>query len=332
MCLLYAPSPAAPLYDLCLQQSRIPAGRVLHTDHQEEGDVEHADVRSPPHTEHKGHCWIAHRILKRFFSLSLSFAPVPFLLRPSPATITQHAPSINCLLNSITLAGIMDLLPFFSQAKLGGCVGGVIIIGSATRTKLQQPVITCKHVIMQFKSSVPPGRWTLCTKGKRFCNLRENAISFVNKERNQFNHKQSLKEPLSELYFSGAWNEIAYLVREKRKHVYVWEAARRRESPVRLRCLVFYCAKQDFISSLIRGLKKIICYSSRGLTNQSGAVRSILQLWGKPAQRTVKKGKKNHTSDLNSTEYFRCEGKHYLLPPCAKKGAQCMHSDKSIII
>ena len=99
----------------------------------------------------------------------------------------------------------MDLLPFFSQAKLGGCVGGVIIIGSGTGTKLQQPVITCKHVIMQFKSSVPPGRWTLCTKGKkRFCNLRENAISFVNKERNQFNHKQSLKEPLSELYFSGA--------------------------------------------------------------------------------------------------------------------------------
>lgn len=44
-----------PLYDLCLQSARIPAGRVLHTDHREEGDVEHADVRSPPHTEHGGH-------------------------------------------------------------------------------------------------------------------------------------------------------------------------------------------------------------------------------------------------------------------------------------
>lgn len=44
-----------PLYDLCLQPAHIPTGRVLHTDHQEEGDVEHADVRSPPNTEHGGH-------------------------------------------------------------------------------------------------------------------------------------------------------------------------------------------------------------------------------------------------------------------------------------
>lgn len=55
MCLLYAPGPMASLYDLCLQPARIPAGRVLHTDHQEGGDVEHADLRSPPHTEHEGH-------------------------------------------------------------------------------------------------------------------------------------------------------------------------------------------------------------------------------------------------------------------------------------
>ncbi len=55
MCLLYAPSPMALLYDLCLQPARIPVGRVLHTDHHEEGDAEHADVRSPPHTDHEGH-------------------------------------------------------------------------------------------------------------------------------------------------------------------------------------------------------------------------------------------------------------------------------------
>ena len=50
-----APGPTPPLCDLCLQLARIPAGRVLHTDHQEEGDVQHADVRSPPHIEHEGH-------------------------------------------------------------------------------------------------------------------------------------------------------------------------------------------------------------------------------------------------------------------------------------
>lgn len=55
MCLLYAPGPMAPLYDLCLQPARIPVGHVLHTDQQEEGDVEHVDVRSPPHTEQEGH-------------------------------------------------------------------------------------------------------------------------------------------------------------------------------------------------------------------------------------------------------------------------------------
>ena len=54
-CILYAPGLMAPLFDLCLQPARIPAGRVLHTDHREERDVEHADVRSPPHTEHEGH-------------------------------------------------------------------------------------------------------------------------------------------------------------------------------------------------------------------------------------------------------------------------------------
>lgn len=55
MRILYAPGSMAPLYDLCLQSACIPAGRVLHTDHQEEGDVKHADVRSPPHTKHEGH-------------------------------------------------------------------------------------------------------------------------------------------------------------------------------------------------------------------------------------------------------------------------------------
>lgn len=55
MCLLYAPGPIAPLYDLCLEPACIPVGHVLHTDQQEEGDVEHADVRSPPHTEQEGH-------------------------------------------------------------------------------------------------------------------------------------------------------------------------------------------------------------------------------------------------------------------------------------
>lgn len=33
----------------------IPVGHVLHTDQQEKGDVEHADVRSPPHTKQGGH-------------------------------------------------------------------------------------------------------------------------------------------------------------------------------------------------------------------------------------------------------------------------------------
>lgn len=70
----------------------------------------------------RGTCPNAHRILK-------GSPPVPLLLRPSPTTITQHTPSINCLLDSITLAGIIDLLSFFSQAKWRGCVGGVKIIG-----------------------------------------------------------------------------------------------------------------------------------------------------------------------------------------------------------
>lgn len=55
MCILYVPGLMAPLYDLCLQLARIPAGRVLHTDQQEEEDVEHEDVRSPPHIQHRGH-------------------------------------------------------------------------------------------------------------------------------------------------------------------------------------------------------------------------------------------------------------------------------------
>lgn len=55
MCILYPSALAAPLNDLCLQPACIGVGRVLHTDHRERGDVEHADIRSPPHTEHQGH-------------------------------------------------------------------------------------------------------------------------------------------------------------------------------------------------------------------------------------------------------------------------------------
>lgn len=124
----------ASLCDLCLRPACIPAGHVLQTDQWEEGDVKHADVRSPPHTEQEGRggegsvgcggvCWTASGILKRFASSSLlllllSLSLVLLLLGPS--TITQLAPSINYLLASISLVATIDLLPFFSMADTRG--------------------------------------------------------------------------------------------------------------------------------------------------------------------------------------------------------------------
>lgn len=90
---LYAPSPPVGLCNLCLQLVHIPAGHVLHTDQQEEGDVEHGDVRSPPHTPRKRGTlnWTVSGILK----LLEPPTPAPHP-SPPPATVTQLAPTINC--------------------------------------------------------------------------------------------------------------------------------------------------------------------------------------------------------------------------------------------
>lgn len=104
---LYAPSLPVLCMTFACQPVHIPAGHVLHTDQQEGGDVEHGDVRSPPRTAQEGKA-------ERNSKETLAHHPPP-----APATVTQQAPTINCPLESITPAGLIDLLPFLFKG-LGG--------------------------------------------------------------------------------------------------------------------------------------------------------------------------------------------------------------------
>lgn len=80
MCILYA-GPTVPLCDLCLQPARIPVGHVLHTDHQEEGDVEHVDIKSP--LKHEGHVEL-HTELQKDSSSPMS---LPTISSPLPVPV-----------------------------------------------------------------------------------------------------------------------------------------------------------------------------------------------------------------------------------------------------